>query len=110
MSANRASDFPSSWAKHAGAASETSGESWRRIFRDIGQIAEKRGKKRALCTLGVDGAVAAAMSEPLMRGGVSWGRWDGCCDGVQILRAGMRLAAESVGASTFLVILVLWLV
>lgn len=68
MSANRASDFPSSWAKRAGAASETSGESWRRIFRDIGQIAEKRGKKRALCTLGVDGAVVAAISEPLMRG------------------------------------------
>ena len=52
MSANRASDFPSSWAKRVDAASETSGESWRRIFRDIGQIAEKRGKKRALCTLG----------------------------------------------------------
>ena len=64
----------------------------------------------ALGTLGVDGAVAAAISEPLMRGGVSWGRWDGCCDGVQIPRAGMRLVAGSAGVSTFLVILVLWLV
>ena len=64
----------------------------------------------ALGTLGVDGAVAAAISEPLMRGGVSWGRWDSCCDGVQIPRAGMRLAAGSAGVSTFLVILVLWLV
>ena len=62
----------------------------------------------ALGTLGVDGAVAAAISEPLMRGDVSWGRWDGCCDGVQIPRAGMRLAAGSAGVSTFLVILVLW--
>ena len=64
----------------------------------------------ALGTLGVDGAVAAAISEPLMRGGVSWGRWDGCWDGVQIPRAGMCLAAGSAGVSTFLVILVLWLV
>ena len=64
----------------------------------------------ALGTLGVDGAVAAAISEPLMRGGVSWGRWDSCCCGVQIPRAGMRLAAGFADVSTFLVILVLWLV
>ena len=62
----------------------------------------------ALGTLGVDGAVAAALSEPLMRGVFPGVGGMVAAIYVQILQCEMRLAAGSAGVSTFLVILVLW--